>query len=222
MTGEGGVAEKVVRPVVVVATRNAGKVRELLPMLAEAGFHATDLAALGVEESPAEEALETYETFEENALAKARHFARLLPGRAVLADDSGLAVDALGGQPGVRSKRWSGRTDLVGRELDAANNRRLISELGEGMDRRARFVCAAAWVGADRVGVHVELVAVGEAPGRILGEARGSDGFGYDPYFLSDELGRSFGESTREEKARVSHRARAVSALLQRLRAGAR
>ncbi len=218
MTGRKGEGEG--RPLVVVATRNAGKVRELLPMLAAAGFDATDLASLGVPETADEDGLETFDTFAGNALAKARHFARLVPGRPVLADDSGLAVDALGGMPGVRSKRWSGRADLSGRALDEANNRRLVAELAGVAERSARFVCAAAWVGPDGSGRKVELVALGEAPGRILDDARGAEGFGYDPYFLSDELGRSFGESSREEKARVSHRARAVAALLRKVAAG--
>ena len=205
------------RRAVVVATRNPGKLRELAPMLAEAGLAATDLASVGIEETAVEEELEQHDTFEGNALAKARHFAALLPGHAVLADDSGLVVEALHGAPGVRSKRWSGRTDLRGRELDAANNERLVREMAGVSDREARFVCAAAWVGPGGEGATLEVVALGDVRGRILEEPRGTDGFGYDPYFWSAELGRSFGESTREEKARVSHRARAIEALLEAL-----
>ena len=194
---------------VLVATRNRGKLHELAPLLAEAGFEPVDLAAAGIPESADEQAVEAFETFEENALAKARHFARLVPGMPVLADDSGLAVVALGGAPGVRSKRWSGRTDLAGRDLDAANNARLLAELAGAADASAAYVCAAAWVDPAR-----EVVRRGEVRGRIVPDGRGAEGFGYDPYFWSPELGRTFGESTREEKARVSHRARAVRALL--------
>ena len=198
---------------VLVATRNPGKLRELRPMLAEAGWEAVDLATAGIPEDPAaEEAIEAHESFEENALAKARYFHALAGGLPVLADDSGLAVAALGGAPGVRSKRWSGRADLAGAALDAANNERLLAALGGVTDRRAAFVCAAAWV--DAAG---ELVRVGRVEGRIVELGGGSEGFGYDPHFHSDELGRTFGVSSREEKARISHRARAVRALLEGL-----
>ena len=210
-----GAAARGARPVVVVATRNAGKLRELAPLLEAAGFEAMDLDAAGIPESPAEEGLEVHDGFAENALAKARHFAALLPGRAVVADDSGLAVDALGGAPGVRSKRWSGRTDLAGRALDAANNARLVAELAGVADRRARFVCAAAWAGPVAGGPVAELVAMGEVPGRILEAPRGAEGFGYDPYFWSDELGRTFAEAGVAEKSAVSHRGRAFRALLE-------
>lgn len=167
----------------------------------------------GIAESSEEDALEVYATFEENALAKARYFARL-SGRPTLADDSGLAVDALGGRPGVMSKRWSGRADLSGQALDDENNRLLLEMLasqGRG-DRRAHYVCAAAYVDSAR-----ELVCRGEVGGRILEAARGAGGFGYDPFFFADELGKSFGEASREEKATVSHRARAFAGLLDQL-----
>lgn len=194
---------------VVVATRNAGKLHELRPLLAEAGFTAVDLAEAGVAPADAEDAVEAHDTFEANALAKARYFAARCGGLPVLADDSGLAVDALGGAPGVRSKRWSGRGDLTGRPLDAANNARLLERLAGVAERGAAFRCAMAWSGGD-----VELVRTGEVRGRIVDEPRGEHGFGYDAYFLADELGRTFGEVTREEKAAVSHRARAARALL--------
>jgi XTP/dITP diphosphohydrolase len=199
------------RPV-VIATRSAGKVRELAPLLAEAGFVARTLADLGVPEEPAEAGVERFDTFRENAVAKARHFFPLCGGAPVLADDSGLEVLALGGRPGVRSKRWSGRTDLAGDALDAANNATLLAQLRHASDRAARYVCEAAWV--DAAGVRV---ARGECAGRITEAARGSNGFGYDPYFFSAELGKTFGEASLSEKARVSHRARAVRTLLQSL-----
>lgn len=202
---------------VVLATRNAGKLRELGPLLEAAGWTPIDLTALGVPASPEEELVEAFDSFEANALAKARHFARLSGGLPVLADDSGLVVDALGGAPGVRSRRWSGRDDLSGPALDAANNARLLSALEGAASMDAGFVCAAAWVGPGR-----ELVRRGEVRGRIVREGRGSAGFGYDPHFWSPELGRTFGESAREAKAGVSHRARAVRSLLAALDAPGR
>ena len=197
---------------VVLATRNAGKLRELGPLLEAAGWAPVDLSALGLPETPDEEALEAFDTFEANALAKARHFARLTGGLPVVADDSGLVVDALGGAPGVRSKRWSGRADLSGAALDLANNARLLAALQGAASMDAGYVCAAAWVGGGR-----ELVRRGEVRGRIVREGRGSAGFGYDPHFWSPELGCTFAESPREVKAGVSHRARAVRALLTAL-----
>ena len=199
--------------VVLVATRNAGKLRELLPLFAAAGLAPRTLDEAGIAEEPGEDALEVAETFEGNALAKARHFHRR-SGIATIADDSGLAVDALGGAPGVRSRRWSGRSDLHGPALDAANNALLLERLSGVGDRRARFVCAAAWVDGER-----EVVRRGECTGRIAhAPAAGPHGFGYDPLFVSDELGATFAEVDREAKSRVSHRARAFGALLAALR----
>jgi XTP/dITP diphosphohydrolase len=195
---------------ILLATRSAGKLRELRPMFASAGLETVDLTAIGILESPEEDGLEVFETFEENALAKARFFARL-SGVPAIADDSGLEVLALGGRPGVRSKRFSGRTDLHGRELDAENNAKLQRELSGHPDRRARFVCAAAMVGVDST----EIVRRGETAGVILSEARGAGGFGYDPFFESVELGRTFAEASVWEKERVSHRGRAFRALLE-------
>ena len=197
---------------ILLATRSAGKMRELRPLFAGAGLDTIDLIGAGIAETSDEDGLEAFETFEENALAKARFFARV-SGLATVADDSGLEVTTLGGRPGVRSKRFSGRTDLSGRALDEANNRKLQMELAGDSDRRARFICVAAFVGADGV----EMVRRGEATGVILTEPRGGEGFGYDPYFLSDELGRTFAESGVAEKERVSHRGRAFRALLDAL-----
>jgi XTP/dITP diphosphohydrolase len=200
----------------LLATRSAGKLRELRPIFAARGIGVIDLIDAGIAESELEDALESYSTFEENALAKARYF-HGLADRPTVADDSGIAVMALGGRPGVLSKRWSGRTDLSGQPLDDENNRLLQEALRSITDRRAYYVCAAAYV--DRT--H-ELVCRSEVYGRIAAAPRGSGGFGYDPFFEADELnGRTFGEASREEKARVSHRARAFRALLERLaRAG--
>jgi XTP/dITP diphosphohydrolase len=194
---------------IVMATRSEGKLRELRPMFAGAGLAAVDLGDLDIHESPDEDGLEIFDTFEENALAKARYFARRC-GLATIADDSGLEVLALQGRPGVRSKRYCGRDDLRGQDLDDANNAKLLGELAAFQDRRARYVCVAVFVGIDGA----ELVQRGETAGIILPEPRGGSGFGYDPYFLSDELGRTFGEADASEKERVSHRGRAFSALL--------
>jgi XTP/dITP diphosphohydrolase len=107
---------------IVLATRSAGKLRELKPLFAARGLHVVDLDEAGVEDGPEEDALEAYSTFEENALAKARYFHRLT-GRPTAADDSGIAVSALDGRPGGLSKRWSARPDLSGQRLDDENNR---------------------------------------------------------------------------------------------------
>lgn len=199
----------------LLATRSAGKLRELRPMLEAAGFAPVDLGQAGIAESAIEDELERFSTFEENALAKARHF-HGVSGLPTVADDSGLAVDALDGRPGVWSKRFSGRADLTGQALDDANSARLLEELGGAVNRRARYVCVAAYVDGE-----TELVRRGETGGRILRVASaGSEGFGYDPWFFSEELGRSFADATREEKEAVSHRGRAFRALLDSLVSG--
>jgi XTP/dITP diphosphohydrolase len=195
----------------LLATRSQGKLKELRPLFAAAGRTIVDLDSAALPETPEEDSLEEFETFEENALAKARHFFRL-SGMPTVADDSGLEVFSLGDRPGVRSKRWSGRTDLTGQPLDDANNERLLRELAGSADRRARYVCVAAFV--DKT---IELVRRGETTGVILDARDGTGGFGYDPYFFSDDLQRSFGVASREEKERVSHRGRAFRALITAL-----
>ncbi len=195
----------------MLATRSRGKLRELRALFAERGQEVIDLEEAGIPERPDEDALEVHDTFEENALAKARYFNRVT-GMAVVADDSGLVVPALNGAPGVLSKRWSGRTDLSGQLLDDENNRLLLERLRAVSDRRAHYVCAAAYSGDGR-----EVVRRGEVHGRIVDAPIGSGGFGYDPYFRSDELGRTFGEASPAEKQSVSHRARAFRALLEAL-----
>ncbi|MFL5606490.1 MAG: non-canonical purine NTP pyrophosphatase [Gemmatimonadaceae bacterium] len=197
----------------VLATRNGGKLRELRALFADAGIDVIDLTEAGIAESPEEELIESHATFEENAVAKARYFAARAEGRIVVADDSGLEVLALGGEPGVRSKRWSGRTDLEGAALDAANNALLLERLRGEADRRARFVCVAAWcAGNDTV------VARGEVTGTIIDRASGHYGFGYDPHFLATELGVTLGDATVAAKQGVSHRGRAFAGLLEALR----
>ena len=199
----------------VLATRSAGKLRELEPMLAQHGWSAVTLERLGIPAAEEEEALEVFDTFEGNALAKARYFAALT-GRVVVADDSGLAVEALDGRPGVHSKRWSGSA-LEGAALDAFNNAYLQARLSEAAlagrtSREAAYVCAAAcvWPGG-------QVCVVGETRGRLLHEARGTGGFGYDPYFFSHDLQATFAEVDRDRKAVVSHRGRAFRNLLEEL-----
>ena len=136
-------------------------------MFAAAGISVVDLPELGIPETAEEEALECYTTFEENAMAKARYFHERTR-TPVVADDSGLEVDALGKAPGVRSKRWSGRLDLTGQARDDANNALLIQSLHGATDRRARYVCVAAYVDGDR-----SLLRRGEGVGHHRGRASG-------------------------------------------------
>ena len=201
-------------PAILLASRSPGKLRELVPLFEASGFSVTDLVRIGLEPSDEEDDIERFETFEENALAKARYFYEVSGGIPTVADDSGLEVHALGGSPGVRSKRWSGRADLDGQRLDDANNARLLAALESSDDRSARYVCAAAFVSRSD-----EIVVRGITEGEITREPRGTGGFGYDPYFQSSDLGRTFGEASREEKERVSHRGRAFHALLDQLSA---
>jgi len=199
----------------LIATRSEGKLREIKPMFAAAGLTLVSLDELGIDESDEEKDLEPFATFEENALSKARYFYEVSGGIPTVADDSGLEVEALGGRPGVQSKRWSGRNDLRGAALDAANNEALIRALSDVAVTNARYVCVAAFVS-----VGDEITARGESAGMIIRDPKGAEGFGYDPYFLSADLGRTFGESTPGEKQRVSHRGRAFRELLARIKSG--
>ena len=192
----------------LLATRSLGKLYELRPMFSAAGLDIIDLDAAGITESSDEDGLEEFETFEENALSKASYF-RAKSGLVTIADDSGLEVQALGDAPGVRTKRWSGRTDLEGRALDVANNEFLLRKLGSATDRRARYVCVAALVDASG-----PRTFRGVTEGEILDAPRGEGGFGYDPLFLSSDLGITFAEADRAVKERTSHRGRAFSQLI--------
>jgi XTP/dITP diphosphohydrolase len=197
----------------LLATRSSGKLRELRALFAGTRFQVVDLRDVGIAETAAENIVEQFETFEENALAKARYFWDLtrLP---TIADDSGLCVDALGGAPGVRSKRWSDRPDLAGQALDDANNAKLVSAVRQlpEIRRSARYVCVAAFTDGKRV-----ITSRGESEGRIIVDPSGAGGFGYDPYFYSSDLGMTFAEATLEAKEEVSHRGRAFRALLSAL-----
>ena len=198
----------------LVATRNPGKVRELRDILA--GYSELDimgLEELGVPESPEEDAVEAFESFEENALAKARYYARLTR-ELTLADDSGICVDALGGAPGVRSRRFAGEEEARGVRQDEANNRLLLRLLADVPPERrtARYVCAAALAGQGWDDVYL-----GTCDGVVLDAPRGSGGFGYDPLFFMPDEGMTFGELPAARKSEVSHRGRAVRAAAEAL-----
>jgi XTP/dITP diphosphohydrolase len=208
----------------LLATRSEGKLRELREIFSEFGLEAVDLAKLGIPETVRENNLEEFETFEENAVAKARYFFEVSGGMTTFGDDSGMCVDALNGEPGVYSKRWSGREDLERTELDAANNAKLVArmraaraEQGPRFTDAGRYVSVAAF--KDAAG---EMIRRGEIEGRVLTIPRGSGGFGYDPYFEAPELGGTFAESSIKNTAAGSHRARAFRALLGALRAEGR
>ncbi|MFD3748512.1 RdgB/HAM1 family non-canonical purine NTP pyrophosphatase [Nocardia sp. NPDC058633] len=195
---------------VLVASRNAKKLKELRRILDEAGVAGVELVSLN-EVPPYEEAPETGATFEENAIAKARDGA-VATGLACVADDSGIEVDALNGMPGVLSARWAG-----GHGDDAANNALLLAQLGDVPDDRrgARFVSTCALVLPDGT----TTVVRGEWPGTIAREPHGDGGFGYDPLFLPDGGTGSAAELTPAEKDAVSHRGRALTQLLPALAA---
>lgn len=193
--------------VLVVASRNRHKLRELEQLLAGVA-----VALRGLDAYPgATEVEEDGQTFRENAVKKARA-AAVYTGEWALADDSGLEVDALGGQPGVRSARFAGEP-----RDDARNNERLLELLAgvpaEGRTARFRSVVALAGPAGE-----LEVVE-GTVEGRIIERPRGTGGFGYDPLFLLPELGKTLAELSPEEKNAVSHRGRAVAALAQRLQA---
>ncbi|GIW20627.1 MAG: hypothetical protein KatS3mg065_0923 [Chloroflexota bacterium] len=206
------------RPRLVVATRSVAKLRELAELLALPRAVLLSLDDAGV--PPEIEIPEEGSTFVANARAKARGYARLT-GLPTLADDSGLEVDALGGAPGVRTRRFAGE-----RATDAENNARLLEVLGDlSPERRgARYVCvlsvAAPERGGPRGGVPIVAEARGTCRGRIALAPRGSGGFGYDPIFEpagEPPGGRTFGEYTAEEKHRISHRGRAARRLAPKL-----
>ena len=199
----------------LAATRNPGKQEEIRRVLGSTGLQIVFPDDIWLRESSAGDALEAAETFEANARRKAEYFARLssLP---TLADDSGLEVMALGGAPGVRSKRWAGASGSPA-EVDAANNAELLRRLaGEPEARRiARYRCVLVYLPTANA---VPIICHGDCTGRILEAPRGSGGFGYDPLFFSDELGKTFGETTAQEKDAVSHRGRALRAFAQALK----
>lgn len=198
----------------LLATRSAHKASEIRDILGPA-IQLLSLDDSGIAVSSEEDRVEAYDTFRANAIAKARYF-HVLSGLPTLADDSGICADALGGQPGVRSRRFSGRTDLDGTELDRENNRTLVAALAATPpDRRTvRYVCAAVLVADDGP----EKCAIGTVTGSLIDEPRGNAGFGYDPHFLLPGTDVTFAEVDPAEKHRLSHRGIAFRALAGELR----
>jgi XTP/dITP diphosphohydrolase len=190
----------------VLASNNAGKLREFKALLATVDFEVLPQAQFNVPEAE-----EPHVTFVENAIAKARHAARLT-GLPALADDSGICVEALGGAPGVHSARYAGEP-----KSDVRNNEKLIADLAGQADRRAHYYCILVLVR------HADdpqpIIAEGEWWGEIVDTPRGGGGFGYDPYFWLPDFGCTAAELPAENKNAVSHRGIALKRLLERLQA---
>jgi XTP/dITP diphosphohydrolase len=188
----------------ILASNNAGKLKEFAQLLGPIGF---ELHPQGEFDVP--EAEEPFGTFVENALQKARHAARLT-GLPALADDSGVCVNALGGAPGVYSARFAGEP-----KSDARNNEKLIADLAAHADKSAYYYCVLVYVR------HADdpqpVIADGVWRGQIIDAPRGSNGFGYDPYFLLPDFGRTAAELEPHEKNAVSHRGQALRALVDKL-----
>lgn len=182
----------------VFASGNAGKLAEVRAVLAD--YNIVSPKELGIDI----EVEETGASFYENALIKARALYQAC-GVPTLADDSGLCVNALGGAPGVYSARYSGGGD-------DANIQKLLDELKDEKDRSAYFVCAMVYYDGKNI-----ISAEGKTFGSIAQEPNGDGGFGYDPIFVSDDLGKTFSAATAQEKNRVSHRARALAELCRKL-----
>jgi XTP/dITP diphosphohydrolase len=190
---------------VVLASGNPGKIRELGDLLEPMGFDVVSQGELGIQSPP-----ETGQTFIENALEKARHVCQesQLPA---IADDSGIVVEALGGVPGIRSARYAGMD-----ATDTDNNRKLVTALADTANTIAHFYCAVVYL--RQASDAAPLVATASWSGRIISDPRGDGGFGYDPHFYIDSLDRTAAELTPTEKARLSHRGRAVRALCTQLK----
>lgn len=188
----------------VIASNNAGKLREFQRMLSPLGIEVLTQSQLGIAEAE-----EPHCTFVENALAKARHVSRA-SGLPALADDSGICVEALGGAPGVISARYAGDNP----KSDARNNEKLLQDMQGVADRRAHYYCVLVLVR------HADdpqpLIAEGEWQGEIFHEERGEGGFGYDPMFWLPQFGKTAAELSHDEKAQISHRAKALQVLMQR------
>jgi XTP/dITP diphosphohydrolase len=188
----------------VLASNNSGKLREFRELLAPHGFDVVAQGDLGIPE-----AAEPHATFVENALAKARH-ASALAKLPALADDSGVCVSALGGEPGVHSARYAGEP-----KSDARNNEKLIAALRDISDRRAHYACVLVLLR------HADdpepIIAEGRWYGKIIDTPRGSGGFGYDPYFLDEQSGMTGAELPLARKNELSHRGKAMRSLIAKL-----
>jgi XTP/dITP diphosphohydrolase len=192
---------------IVLASNNAGKLREFADLLCPLGVELIPQEQLGVPE-----AAEPFITYVENALAKARHASRLT-GLPALADDSGLCVDALNGAPGVRSARYA--ECAGGERSDAENNALLVRNLAGIADRRARYVAVLVLIRSESD--PEPIIAEGVWQGEIVDEPRGGNGFGYDPHFYLPAIGQTASELAAGEKNRISHRSRALTRLIDAL-----
>jgi XTP/dITP diphosphohydrolase len=190
---------------IVLASNNAGKLKEFRQILAPLEIELIAQASLDIPDAP-----EPFFTFVENALTKARHAARL-SGLPAIADDSGICVNALGGAPGVYSARYAGEP-----KSDQRNNQKLVEALQEAEDRSAYYYCVLVYVRSEQDPQPV--IADGRWPGQIIDVARGSEGFGYDPYFYLPEFQQTVAELNAEQKNALSHRAQALQELLKKLR----
>ena len=190
---------------IVLASNNAGKLREIHELLAPLDLDVIPQGALGITEAD-----EPHHTFVENALAKARHAAQA-SGLPALADDSGICVAALNGEPGVHSAYYAGHP-----RSDEANNHKVVAALAAKADRRAHYYCVMVLV--RRPDDPEPLIAEGRWHGEVIDTPRGSGGFGYDPHFLLQELGRTAAELAPAEKSAISHRGKALRRLLSLLR----
>jgi len=191
----------------VLASSNPGKLREFEALLAVLGMEIVPQSGLGVADAE-----EPHGSFVENALAKARHASRRTKLPA-LADDSGICVGALGGEPGVHSARFAGEP-----RSDARNNEKLVQLLADKDDRRAHYYCVIVLLR------HAEdpepVIAEGSWAGEIVAQPRGANGFGYDPYFFLRDFGKTAAELDPEQKNLLSHRGKALRRLLAKLREG--
>lgn len=189
----------------ILASNNAGKLKEFSALLAPINFDLHTQSEFNVPEAE-----EPHVTFVENAIAKARHAARLT-GKPALADDSGVCVNALGGAPGVYSARYAGEP-----KSDQRNNEKLIADLAAHADKSAYYYCVLVFVR------HADdpqpVIADGRWNGEMIPTPRGQGGFGYDPYFWIPELQKTAAELSSEEKNRLSHRGQALRALIEKLR----
>ena len=189
---------------IIVASGNPGKLREFKQMLEPAGYIVLPQSEFNVSEAD-----EPYFSFVENALNKARHVSRLT-GKPALADDSGLCVDALGGSPGVFSARYAGEP-----KSDIRNNRKLVADLAPYSNKAANFYCVLVYVrSADDP---QPVIADGKWLGEIIDGPRGENGFGYDPHFWLPALQKTAAELPSEMKNSLSHRGKALRALLEKL-----
>jgi XTP/dITP diphosphohydrolase len=196
----------------VLASSNPGKLREFSEMLSPLGIEIVPQSQLGIRDAE-----EPHGTFVENALAKARHAARR-SGMPAFSDDSGICVRALNGEPGVHSARYAEGQPAERDEQDRRNNEKLMHALREQRDRRAHYHCVIVLL---RHATDPEpLIAEGTWQGEIIEEARGSNGFGYDPHFLLPDLGKTAAELEPAQKNLASHRGKALRRLLARLKEG--